>query len=264
MLAERWRAAARILVPAVLVAGGFSVTGARADDGAAQVWHVTVSPEVGATGFKGNGSVGPLSGRLRMPFHDVAKDTRFAFAGGVAASRGPVGFWLAGQYLDMSQNFTFDRGDVSGKAKGHATQLNAGGWYQAWDKSLGGTTVHGTPQQVTVSPLAGVRWTRLKATLDADGMSASQQTTWAIPFAGAQVSADLTPNFLMTAEADTGAWGRDFTLQGQAYLGYRLSILGLPAVMRVGYQALHQDHKETDLHWNVTQYGPVAGLSVTF
>lgn len=229
-----------------------------------EAWHFTVGPEFGATGFKGNGAVGPMAGKLKLPFHKVAKDTRFAFAGGVAATRGPLGLWFNGQYLDLSQNFRFDDGNVHGEAKGYATQLSAGAWYQVWAKDLGGHTVHGTERQVTVSPLAGVRWTRLKATLDADGESASQRATWAIPFTGARMSADLNDRWLVNAEADIGAWGRDFTTQGQLYAGYRLALFGLSSVAHVGYQVLHQDHKESDFHWNVTQYGPVAGLSVTF
>lgn len=237
---------------------------AQTPDTPPEAWHFTVGPEFGATGFKGNGAVGPMAGKLKLPFHKVAKDTRFAFAGGVAATRGPLGLWLNGQYLDLSQDFRFDGGQVHGEAKGHATQLSAGAWYQVWAKDLGGRTVHGTARQVSVSPLAGVRWTRLKATLEADGESASQRATWAIPFTGARMGADLSDRWLVNAEADIGAWGRDFTTQGQLYAGYRLALFGLPAVAHAGYQVLHQDHKESDFHWNVTQYGPVAGLSVTF
>lgn len=246
-----------------LLTAGLSCSQAGATQ-LADAWHFTVGPEFGAQGFKGNGAIGPMSGGLKMPFHKVAKDTRFALAGGIVATRGPLGLWLNGQYLDLSQHFDFDSGNVHGDAKGHATQLSAGAWYQVWAKHLGGQTVHGTAQQVTVSPLAGVRWTRLKASLNADGESASQQATWAIPFTGARMSADLDDHWLVNAEADIGAWGRDFTTQGQVYAGYRLALLGQPAVVHVGYQVLHQDHKESDFHWNVTQYGPVAGLSVTF
>jgi hypothetical protein len=102
-----------------------------------------------------------------------------------------------------------------------------------------------------LSPLAGIRWMRLKATLSADGMSASQQETWAVPFVGASFSVDLRPRWVVTTEVDTGAGGVIF-LQGQ------------PAVLRAGYQVLHQDHKASDFHWDVMQYGPAAGLSVAF
>ncbi|EGK9148811.1 hypothetical protein IOW38_004134 [Salmonella enterica] len=243
---------------------GTASAGTDSEGAPEDVWHFTVSPAFGAMGFRGNGAVGPLSGHLKMPFHKVAKDTRFAMAGSVEADRGPLSLWLSGQYLDMSQDVALEGGYVKGHANAHATQMELGGAYRVWAQSTGGRTFHGGQQQMSLSPLAGVRWTRLKATFDADGMSASQRETWAIPFAGTRFSADLSPRWLLSAEADIGAWGRDFTLQSQVFAGYRLLLLGQPAVLRGGYQVLHQDHKTSDFHWDVTQFGPVAGLSVTF
>jgi len=124
--------------------------------------------------------------------------------------------------------------------------------------------VHGTPQRWVVAPLAGVRMTHLKATVDDDKGSASRSATWAIPMAGARVMMDLSPRWLVSAEADAGAWGRRFTAQSQLFAGYRLAVFGQPAVLQVGYQVHHEDYEESDFHWNVTQYGPVAGLAVTF
>jgi hypothetical protein len=247
---------------AVLMAVGYGAS-VRAET-VPDTWHFTVSPEFGATTFQGNGAVGSMAGHLKVPFHRVMKDTHFAVAGQVQADKGPYSLWLGGQYLDLSQGVQFDGGHIQGSAKARATLMEVGGAYRVWSRATGGDTVHGGPQRMTLAPLAGVRWTRLKASVDADGLSASQQSTWAVPFVGARFSADLSPRWVVITEADTGAWGRDFTLQGQAYLGYRLALLGQPAVLRAGYQALHQDHKATDFHWDVTQYGPAAGLSVTF
>lgn len=256
-----WLAVAGILSAGYLqgaLAQGAADTPRPADD----AWHITLGPEFGATSFKGNGAIGAATGRFRQPFHKVAKDTRVAFAGGVIATRGPLGLWLNGQYLDLKQDV--DSGDHHGSARGHASELSAGAWYQVWSRSLGGKTVHGTLQQITLAPLAGVRWTGLNAAIDDDHGSDSQSASWAVPFAGARMSADLSPRWLLSAEADAGAWGRDFTTQGQVTAGYRLMLMGMPAVMHAGYQVLHQDHVASDFHWNVTQYGPLAGLSVTF
>lgn len=253
-------------VMAVAVTGAVLMPVARAADTVAGTvsdeWHFTVGPEFGATSFKGNGAVGPLAGKLKLPFHKVAKDTRVAFAGGITATRGPLGVWLNGQYLNLKQDF--DSNGHHGDAKGHATQMSAGAWYQVWARALGGQTVHGTARQVTLSPLAGVRWTGVNATVSAGDDSASQSASWAIPFVGVRGSADLSPHWLVSAETDAGAWGQDFTTQGQLTVGYRLALFGLPAVAHAGYQVLHEDHKSSDFHWDVTQYGPIAGLTVTF
>ena len=252
-----WALLAGLASPAV------RAQGPEVQSDSAEAWHLTVTPMAGLTGFRGNGAIGPLSGGLKMPFHKVARDTRFAMAGSVAASRGPLTLWLDGQYLDMSQNVSFD-GGVNARAKAYATQLNLGASWRVWAQNLGGKTFTGGPQQVTLAPLAGVRWTRLSAKLDADGMQASQHDRWAIPFAGLRSGVDLGERWLLTGEADAGAWGQDFTAQGQVMAGYRLTVFGQPAVAQAGYRVLHLDHKASDFHWNVTQYGPAAGLSVIF
>lgn len=115
---------------------------AGADNAGADEWHFTVSPVIGAAGFRGNGAVGPLAGHLRMPFHRVARDTRFAAAGSLEADRGPWSVWLSGQYLNLSQDIGL--GEFGeGHAKAHAIQIDLGGAWRAWSEATGGTTVHG-------------------------------------------------------------------------------------------------------------------------
>ncbi|MNH32293.1 hypothetical protein D3C79_927260 [compost metagenome] len=78
------------------------------------------------------------------------------------------------------------------------------------------------------------------------------------------VNVDLDSRWTLMAEGDVGAWGRDWGLQGRTYLGYRVGIFGQESLLRLGYRVIHQDHLTDDLHWNVTQYGPAAGLTVWF
>lgn len=75
----------------------------------------------------------------------------------------------------------------------------------------------------------------------------------------------------MNAEADVGGFGTGskLSVNAQAYLGYRTHMGNLPTILRVGYRVLSQDYEGDDFtgnkfNWNVTQHGPVVGLSIRF
>ena len=67
-------------------------------------------------------------------------------------------------------------------------------------------------------------------------------------------------------EADAGGFGAGskLSLNGQVYLGYRTTLLGHNSILRVGYRALYQDYENGGFRWDVTQYGPVVGVSMQF
>lgn len=227
-------------------------------------WRVTLSPYLWMAGARGDGELGPASGHLRLPFHDVVKNLRFAALGSIEVSHGSVGGWLNSQYLDVAHDMTFAGGGGTLQAHATVTRYSLGGYWRAWSENLFGLTLYGQPQQMSFSPLIGMRMTRLKASLRDDGASFSRRADWMVPLIGARMMADLTPRWLLSAEVDAGAWGKTFSTQGQIFAGYRMRLLGQPAVLQMGWQILHEDYQERGFHWDVSQYGPLAGLSVTF
>ncbi|MEL5615763.1 hypothetical protein [Serratia marcescens] len=235
---------------------------ADADDAAD--WRFAVTPYLWMPALQGNGALDGESGRFTLPFHKAMHNLDFFTLGDVSASYGPYRVFLDVQYLDVSKRMTFAMPGVSADASMRSTQVSLGGSYQAYAQALGGDTLFGAPQQLTVAPMAGVHWTRLNARAWGEGHTLGKSTDWAIPFVGVNVGYDLDPHWTLTAEGDVGAWGRDWGLQGQAYLGYRLGLWGQESLLRVGYRVIHQDHQTDALHWNVTQYGPAAGLTVWF
>jgi hypothetical protein len=104
-----------------------------------------------------------------------------------------------------------------------------------------------------------------------DRWSEKRKLQWTDPFIGARIQADLSDRWNLFAEADIGGFnmGSDLSVQGQAYLGYRTHIFNQPALLRFGYRALYQDYEGGDIlghsfKWNVTEHGPVAGISLVF
>jgi hypothetical protein len=92
-----------------------------AENNTPESWHFTVSPVFGVASFRGNGAVGPLAGHLKVSFHNVMKDSRFAAASSLEAGRGPWIVWLSSQYFDLSQDMHL--GQIGGwHTKAHATQ----------------------------------------------------------------------------------------------------------------------------------------------
>ncbi|UIM56145.1 hypothetical protein [Serratia marcescens] len=235
---------------------------ADADDAAG--WRFAVTPYLWMPALQGNGALDGESGRFTLPFHKAMHNLDFFTLGEVSVSHGPYSAFLDVQYLDVSKRMTFAMPGVSADASMRSTQVSLGGSYQAYAQALGDDTVFGAPQQLTIASMAGVHWTRLNARAWGEGHALGKSTDWAIPFVGVNVGYDLDPHWTLTAEGDVGAWGRDWGLQGQAYLGYRLGLLGQESLLRVGYRVIHQDHQTDALHWNVTQYGPAAGLTVWF
>ncbi|HEJ7885211.1 TPA: hypothetical protein SMI12_002163 [Serratia liquefaciens] len=230
----------------------------------ASEWAVTVSPYLWMPSLRGNGALAGQSGRFKAPLRKTVRDLDFVAMGNVTVTHGRYGAFGDGQYLDLSKHLTFSALPGGGDTSVRATQLSLGGFYVAYQRVLGGSTLFGAPRQWTLAPTAGVHWTRLRARAWADGLTANHINTWAVPFIGLRSGYDLNERLSLSTQWDIGAWGRQYNLQGQAYLGYRLGILGKEAMLRVGGRLLHQDYQSGDFHWNVSQYGPVVGVSMTF
>lgn len=227
-------------------------------------WRVTLSPYLWMPSLRGNGAVDGHTGRFKAPFHKLVRDLDFVTMGNIAVNKGRYGMFFDGQYFDLSKHLSFRAPGVSADTSIRATQLSLGGFYDVYRRELGGSTVFGAPRERTLAPTMGVHWTRMQARAWGEGMSVDQTHTWAVPFVGVRGSYDLSERWNLSSQWDVGAWGRQYNLQGQTYLGYRLGILGKESLLRVGARILHQDYQDGGFHWNVSQYGPVAGLSMTF
>lgn len=232
-------------------------------------WRVIFSPYIWAASLDGHADILGRRTNIDVPFSDIFKNLDFSAMGNIEVTNGLYGVYFDGQYTKTSQGEQFHSQTLGADIT--MTSLSAGAFFRAYEMPLEGETVFGGQRVFAIEPTAGVRWTQLKVDFMLDRWSEKRKLQWTDPFIGARVQADLSDRWNMFAEADIGGFnmGSDLSAQGQAYLGYRTHIFNQPALLRFGYRALYQDYEGGDIFghsfkWNVTEHGPVAGISLVF
>ncbi|WP_037217713.1 hypothetical protein [Rhizobium sp. IBUN] len=233
-------------------------------------WAVIVSPYVWAASLKGNASLAGFDTDVDVPFSEIFDHLDLALMGNVEVTNGKWGVYFDGQHVQTSQDERVFAHEIGIDIK--TTTLAAGAFFKAYEVELGGQTVFGKPRTISFEPTVGVRWTELKADVSAFGVSSTKSSDWADPFIGLRMNADLTDRWNLFAEADVGGFdvGSKVSVNAQAYLGYRMEMLGKPTILRAGYRLLYQDYENDDFtgankfRWDVSQHGPVVGFSMRF
>jgi hypothetical protein len=233
-------------------------------------WAVIVSPYVWAASLKGDASLAGFNTDIDVPFSDVLDHLDFAAMGNVEITNGTWGVYFDAQHVRTSQDEELFANQLDLGIK--TTSLSAGAFFKAYETELGGQTVFNRPRTLSIEPTAGVRWTKLEATVHFLGLSTQKSADWVDPFVGVRLNADLTDRWNLFSSVDVGGFdvGSKFSINAQSYLGYRTMMLGKPTILRVGYRVLHQDYENDDFtgvnkfRWNVTQHGPVIGFSMRF
>ncbi len=233
-------------------------------------WAVIVSPYVWAASLKGNASLAGFDTDVDVLFSEIFDHLDLALMGNVEVTNGKWGVYFDGQHVQTSQDERVFAHEIGIDIK--TTTLAAGAFFKAYEVELGGQTVFGKPRTISFEPTVGVRWTELKADVSAFGVSSTKNSDWADPFIGLRMNADLTDRWNLFAEADVGGFdvGSKVSVNAQAYLGYRMEMLGKPTILRAGYRLLYQDYENDDFtgankfRWDVSQHGPAVGFSMRF
>lgn len=233
-----------------------------------QRWRVIFSPYVWGASLNGSAGLLGRSTDVNMPFREIFENLDMSFMGNVEVNNGTFGFYIDGQYVKTSQDESLRDNELSLDIK--TTSLSGGAFYRIYEQQLEGTTLFGGQRIFAIEPTIGVRWTKLEAGLEVERFSGSRKVEWTDPFIGTRVFYDINDRWNIFAEADIGGFGAGTKLSanGQIYLGYRTLVFDVPTTFRVGYRALYQDYKDNDtvskFKYDVTQHGPVIGLSVSF
>nr|WP_236016143.1 hypothetical protein [Brucella endophytica] len=232
-------------------------------------WRILFSPYVWGVSLHGKAGLFGLDTGVDVPFREIYDHLDAAFMGNIDATNGTVGFYIDGQYVKVSKDENLLGNEVNVDIT--STTLSGGVYYRMHEAALDGATLFGDPRVFALEPTVGVRWTRLKAELDAGPLlNETRKVEWTDPFVGARIFYDLTDRWNIFAEADIGGFGAGTKLSanGQIYLGYRTLLVDLPINWRVGYRALYQDYREEtqagEFKYDVTEHGPVVGFSVQY
>jgi len=227
-------------------------------------WTLTISPYLWAASLNGDASVFGIRTHVDVPFRDTLKNLDLGVMGNVEISRGAFGAYVNGEYVDVSNDAKLGPFNIGVGMKSYL--VSAGAFYRVYQAELGGNTVFGTPRVFALEPTVGARWTRLTGSLRLGGLHVSDSESWLDPFIGTRIHLDLTDRWNLFMEGDVGGFGAGsrLSLNGQAFLGYRTTLLGYKSIIRAGYRVLHQDYREGGFEWKVTQHGPIVGASIEF
>ncbi len=233
-----------------------------------QRWRVIFSPYVWGASLKGNAGLLGYSSKVDVPFKDIFSNLDMSAMGNLEISNGKYGVYFDGQYTKTSQgedifNHRLNLDIISSSFAG-------GVFYRVYQQDLDGLTYFGRQRVFAIEPTAGVRWTEIKAKLNVAGLSETRKENWTDPFVGTRVIYDIGERWNVSAEGDIGGFGvgTKLSAHGQIYLGYRTKTFDVPTIWRVGYRALYQDFNDNEgrqkFKYDVTQHGPVVGVSFVF
>lgn len=233
-----------------------------------QRWHVIFSPYVWGASLNGTAGLYGHTTDVDVPFSETLKNLDLSVMGNIEITNGVVGAFFDGQYTKTSQDEDLRDHTLGLDIK--STTLTGGVYYRIFEQSLEGNTVFGKQRVFAIEPTLGIRWTQLEATLSTGPYVLKRKSNWTDPFIGARVFYDINDRWNIFAEADVGGFGAGtrISANGQAYLGYRTFVFDVPTTLRVGYRVLYQDYRNDDtaskFKYDVTQHGPVVGLSMQF
>lgn len=224
--------------------------------------QVTVTPYFWAAGMKGD--VAPVPGlptvETDASFSDVVDELQLGLAssfeirGGLWAFVGDVSYVDTGQSADLKTPTSgFDSAGLDSKSLMSTLAIS----YRVVD---------GEGASLDVLGGARINWADNDVRLmrpDGSSVKANDTETWADPVIGAKGVVWLSPRWSLTGYGDVGGFGvsSDLTWQALASVNYHFSD-GLALTAGYRYYAIDYDHD--GFVFDVAEYGPLVGMSITF
>lgn len=260
----------RLLAAVLGLIGLLSAGPAAAGSPVSDELEITAAPYMWFLSLDGNATVKGQKGDVDVGFSDIWDNLNVGAMFEGEVRKGRFGVYGNIIYADLESTNT-----TSGvKIKGDATTVWAGlgAYYRLGPWDLDATRSDGP--QLIVDPYAGIRYTYLDLKLDVKGggPNFSGDQDWVDPIIGVRTIWQFTPRWSFNTISDIGGGvgdGSDFTWQAAGYVGYRFAIFSPDdSNLLVGYRALYQDYTKgsgaNKFQWDVTAYGPMAGLAVRF
>lgn len=264
-------------------AGFLSIaTSATAEPTPEKDWTFSVTPYVWLPAMTGKTTVRGNTADVDTSISDLFAETDFVFALMAemeAQYKGRWGLAFNGQWTILQQDDN-SIGPTQGPGLGpfpirFDLTMNLGlfeflGFYDPGDWELGSDP---SSPSLFAQPLVGARVTVMR--VDFDGKrttrSVDQNEAWADPILGARFGIHFGPERRWTwrIRGDFGGFGAgsDFTWNLAGILSYDFRAK-VPVTVLLGARALYQDFEtgsgSSKLRWDVTQYGPLIGVSFPF
>ncbi|MCA1443578.1 hypothetical protein I6F07_25865 [Ensifer sp. IC4062] len=221
-------------------------------------WTFSFAPYFWAAGLSGDVAQFKLPAvDVDASFSDIFDHLEFGAMAIGEARNGPYSIFADVMYTKISGQAGTPRGilatDVELTSETFAGLLGAG--YSVFESD-----------KVRLDVVGGLRVWSVESELSfhggiLDGRSRSDDATWVDGLAGFRGTYSLTPEIYLTGWGLVGSGGADLDWDVAAAIGYRFNDT-ISAI--AGYRALGVDYSDDGFVFDVTQQGPMLGLTVRF
>lgn len=234
-------------------------------------WELRVAPYIWLPAMDGHATVAGTRAEVDTTISDIFTGSDFAFALQGEAElwyRGRWGLLLNGQWAVLKRDDNLSNTPLEFDLKMNSGIFELAAAYGFGERSF---RASGEGPTWALEPLVGARATVMKIGLNFDNFpNRDKSRAWVDPFLGARLR--LRPSaesrWSWTLRGDVGGFGvgSDFTWNAVGFLGYDFHLLGVRSTAILGGRALHQDFDDDEpaFGWDVTQYGPMIGMMMSF
>ena len=241
---------------------------AHAEEKTAEVdgWKVNfVLPYLWFVGLNGSMTLNSRTADIDASFGDIVSnsDSIFAFAGVLRVRKGRWGGYVDGMYTKSGTDNS-NVGPFTVNTTSEIGLFEFGGFYRAIQGQWAG-------RRWTLDALAAGRRTSLDGKLEFTtgpnaGTTQVQGQSWIDPIIGARAVTDLTRSgrWDFRFKGDFGGFGvgSHFTWNLMGTVGVNWEWLKTDWALLAGYRALSWDYEgANEFKWDMTQHGPIVGLS---
>ena len=185
-------------------------------------------------------------------FSDIFDKVDLAAAGIVTVQGEKLGFLGELNYVKLSAGARASGGVLSGNMDSKAFFALAAVTYRVADEDWG-----------TVDAIGGLKYFRFDnaVTLSPGPLSASDAQSWTDVTVGAKAAIPLSPRWTLQTWAMVGGGGSDLSWDVLAAFDYRINDKWSAAV---GYRAMGVDYASGGFTYDMTQSGPIIGVTARF
>lgn len=244
-----------------------STPASNAQDGGKK-WHFTIPLGIWPFGIQGPTGANGYETDVDMSISDVHELTSRALGFAFEAGRGKVTILPQVAFLRFEPDkawATLPNGvSVYGNPRLDWTTVELAVAFRS-------ALVNPGPTMLVFEPLAGVRYTKMKSSIQleqpADTSLAERKIDWTDAFVGFRGVKSFTPHVGLSFRGDIGSGGSNVTWNAAGALGYRFLFEGSVLTVAAGYKAGGIDYesdKANQFFIDQTMAGPTLGVAYSF